>query len=287
MNEIAKIEEEVKKEFENKEKTSLLLKRIGIGIGGIFILALTGTLLASALTAGIALSGLLVIGTVGIIAGIFVKNNFPRWVLSIENRVKEDNHREMLKHLENLKKNVKSNPIEQMENQYIEQRNKLEAFKENIKEFSAAIESAKRNLDNSKSKYPDTDFSRETIQINKMDEFKNIKKAKYNKANETLELFKNKVDIAREKWNLQLSANKAIAKMNNTDKDSLIQNILTEVAFEEVHASNDALFASLEMELNSMEDYKIEITKNITNQSNEKIIDVDIQEVEVQNNGRK
>ena len=170
----------------------------------------------------------------------------------MENKVTEAKHKQMLQHLESLKQNVKMNPIEQMEAVYIDKQSRLNKFKQAIINLNASVDKQQRKLKQIKKDKPHYDMSDEEAQTVKMVTYVKLKEEQYNNALQTLTQFKDTIDQVKVKWEFQLEANEAIRAMNSTDKDSMMQELLTETAFEEVHQSFDKVFSQMEIELNSI-----------------------------------
>jgi hypothetical protein len=252
MNKDLMQESEVKNFYENELKNNLMIKRVAVVGGGVVILGVMSTVLVSALTAGLALSALAVVGTATFLGGIYTYKSIPGWITKIENMAIEQKHKAMLTHIENMKGLAKKNPIEQMEISYQSNIQRLKVYNEAVVGLKSAVENQKRTLKQIKKDKPHYDMSAEEEQTAKMEQFVVFKEKGLNEAKNELSIFKDKMDQVKVKWTFQLEANKALQAMDRTSKDSMMQELLTETAFGEVEKSVDTLLSRMEIEINQI-----------------------------------
>ena len=252
-------DEQVKQKFIEETQSQLANKKwLAVG-AGIVLLAIFSSIAVAALTAGLALTALAGIGLGLTVSSIYVYKRFPLWIQKMENGVIEARQKEMLSHLESMKKTAKLNPIEQMEATYMMKRRKLTEFSRAVVALKASVDKQQRKLKQIKKEKPHFDMSEEEAQTQKMESYVVLKETQLRKAGATLADFKDNVDQIKVKWEFQLEANEAIKAMNTSDKDSMMAELLTDTAFEQVHTSFDKVFAQMELEMND-----INITLNET-----------------------
>lgn len=245
-------DEQVKQKFIEETQSQLANKKwLAIG-AGIVLLAVFSSIAVAALTAGLALTALAGIGLGLTVSSIYVYKRFPLWVQQMENNVIEARQKEMLNHLESMKKTAKLNPIEQMEATYMMKKRKLSEFSNAVVALKASVDKQQRKLKEIKKEKPHFDMSEEEAQTKKMESYVVLKETQLRKAAATLADFKDNIDQIKVKWEFQLEANEAIKAMNTSDKESMMAELLTDTAFEQVHTSFDKIFAQMELEMNDI-----------------------------------
>lgn len=245
-------DEQVKQKFIEETQSQLANKKwLAIG-AGIVLLAVFSSIAVAALTAGLALTALAGIGLGLTVSSIYVYKRFPLWVQQMENNVIEARQKEMLNHLESMKKTAKLNPIEQMEATYMMKKRKLSEFSNAVVALKASVDKQQRKLKEIKKEKPHFDMSEEEAQTKKMESYVVLKETQLRKAAATLADFKDNIDQIKVKWEFQLEANEAIRAMNTSDKESMMAELLTDTAFEQVHTSFDKIFAQMELEMNDI-----------------------------------
>lgn len=245
-------DEQVKQKFIEETQSQLANKKwLAIG-AGIVLLAVFSSIAVAALTAGLALTALAGIGLGLTVSSIYVYKRFPLWVQQMENNVIEARQKEMLSHLESMKKTAKLNPIEQMEATYMMKKRKLSEFSSAVIALKASVDKQQRKLKDIKKEKPHFDMSEEEAQTKKMESYVVLKETQLRKASATLADFKDNIDQIKVKWEFQLEANEAIKAMNTSDKESMMAELLTDTAFEQVHTSFDKIFAQMELEMNDI-----------------------------------
>lgn len=245
-------DEQVKQKFLEETQSQLSSKKwVAVGVG-VVLLAIFSSIAVAALTAGLALTALAGVGLALTVSSIYVYKRFPLWIQKMENNVIEAKQKEMLNHLESMKKTAKLNPIEQMESTYMLKKNKLTEFSKAVVALKASVDKQQRKLKQIKKEKPHYDMSEEEAQTQKMENYVVLKEAQLLKASAALADFKDNVDQIKIKWEFQLEANEAIKAMNTSDKESMMAELLTDTAFEQVHTSFDKVFAQMELEMNDI-----------------------------------
>lgn len=234
----------IKQSFEEKIASEITTKRILVGVGATIGLAVLLPVAFMAAQTGMYLA---VVGGFVLIGGVVYKK-LPGWQFRLENSIREENQKEMNRHLAALQAEAKKNPIEQALSNYIERSNQYNSFKKAIQEIGGLVESFKNKLEKTKKEKPNYDLSNESRALEKMTEFYESRKNRLEEAYKTLCLFHEKIDEAKTKWEFQLKANEAIRAMNNADKDAKINEILTDIAFDTIQEEFDSIFAKLDVD---------------------------------------
>jgi hypothetical protein len=186
-----------------------------------------------AVSAAVGVGVLAVIGVVGV-AGF---QALPMLAQKWENRI-----------LAARKQEARKNPIEQAENEYLRRSQQYAAFKTALESIGAQVISLRGKLDKTRREKPNYDLRQESAACDKMELFYQDRKNRLQAAGQQLVAFKDKIDEAKTKWDFQLAANQAIRAMNATDRESKLNEILTEVAFDSVQQNFDAVFARLDVD---------------------------------------
>jgi hypothetical protein len=240
--------------------------------------------------AGLALTALVGIGLVTIAGGIYTYKSIPVWITKLENKIIEQKHQAALKHIEALKGNAKKNPIEQMELTYQSNAKKIDILTKSITELKAAVSSQKRNVSEHKKKKPNYDSSEEDDQIKKLESLVQFKEYGLSEAKANLELYKEKMETVKFKWEFKNTANKALDEIDRLKDEDIMRNLLTEVAIEEVGKSMDQVMARVDIEMNQVDLNKLDKLNKLDNYQPKKILynlddiaDAEILKTEVSN----
>jgi hypothetical protein len=231
---------------------------IGVGLVGLYLLyQLVWTLVS--IGVGAAIIGVL---GLGFVAGI---KALPLLGQKWENRL-----------LATRKQEARKNPIEQAENDYLRRSEQYQVYKSAIEAIGAQVTAFRSRLEKTRREKPNYDLKQETAALEKMQLFYDNRKQRLGEANTKLILFKDKIEEARTKWDFQLEANATIRALNATDRESKINEILTEVAFDSVQREFDTIFARLDVdaaELNS--------TKQLNFGGKDQSLVLDVSKIEV------
>lgn len=268
-------EEQIKQQFLQETQSALSNKKwLAVG-AGILILGLFSTIAVSAFMAGLALAGLAAVGTTLAVASIYTYTRFPLWIQKIQNDVIESKHREMLSHIANLKNNARLNPIEQMEATYNDKRARVDILRKEVINLNSATSTMARKINEAKKNKPNSNLSEQEAQVSKMRGYVALRESQISEAEQALLLFKDNIDEAKVKWELKVIANNAIAQMNASDKNIVMNELLTETAFDEVDKSLDMLFAKIDSETNSRATSftNLNLNSTSTSQSNQQLIE--------------
>jgi len=203
---------------------------VGAAIAG---LALMSTLLFAAAKAGVALIGLVVIGLVGF--GLF--SSLPLLGQVLENRLL------MLR-----KSEARKNPIEQLEQFFIDKRDRLNQFRSAVIKIDAQIRRLKDMVAERKKTKPGYDPTEQEKAIKAMEGAHFVLKVRYEKGEIALNELKDAIDEQRFKHEFAQAGQSAIAALNSASAEDLIKDMLADEANKAVLDNFNTVFAELELD---------------------------------------
>lgn len=236
---------------------------IGGSIAGLLIL--TGTTIAALLKAAVIATGwgMALAALFGV--GYVVKRMIPRWELQLAHseRLKIDKamhayierkQLEMKRHIEAIMAEVRRNPIPFLNAEYVRRSQVYEVQKATVTRFAGrmsvyAQKFQRRQLDN-----PGMNLIDEARAVDRMQLWHKNRLDRLNDGYQKLIRYKAKLDEARIRWDLKLSAMEALAEEDRAkvDMEAMFQEVLTEVAFDQVHSEYEEVFARIEMDAREM-----------------------------------
>lgn len=203
------------------------------GVVKILILAVTGFLVAPFIFLAIkGLIGLVLAGVVGIVIVQFapvVAAMIANWRLKM------------------LKAEAARNPIETLQNDFGRRMEALRKFREAITTFSAEVQNFADKLVGFKRQYPD-EANRFDEQLQKMHRLLDLRKRKYQEAQESLQAYSLEIDKAKAIWGMGQAA-AAMNKAAGMTEDDFLARIMNETALEAVQTGMNTAFADLEISL--------------------------------------
>ncbi len=165
-------------------------------------------------------------------------------------REKEKLRQIEIDHIARLKAMAKRNPIEQAESEYLNRGERFNTFKSALEKIGAKLKAtdskiARKKLEPTSKNF---DFRQIETELGKANAWYKDRLDRLATAKIALVAFHNKLDEARFKWEIQLDMNDAIRSMNATDRDSKINEMLVEIAFDTVQKEFDTIFAKMEVD---------------------------------------
>lgn len=143
-----------------------------------------------------------------------------------------------------IKAEARTNPIETLQNQYIEKGNALQAFRESIKTFSAAVKNFETKVETFSQAQPD-EAERFQEQLATMNKLLDYRKTKYSQAKKNLEEFELTIQKASALWDMSQEAAK-MNKLAGMQTGDPFEKIKTETALDAVQTGLNRAFADLE-----------------------------------------
>ena len=187
-----------------------------------------------------------VMGTLGA-TGLYMYKSYPRWLQEFEMKEKERLTKGIYTHLENMKANAKKNPIEQAEAHYFAENSKLNVVKQKIKEIKGQIRTLEQKLVEMQSMLPRPNTRSQEDMLANLKTFAKTQELKYENALLAQRKFKAKIDEQKLAWEFQLTANEAIRMLDDNDKETMMNKMLTEAAFGEIQKQYNQAMSDIDM----------------------------------------
>lgn len=149
--------------------------------------------------------------------------------------------------LKALKAEAARNPVETLQNQYINEQGKLTRARSKIAEFNAAILQYKDKLAGFIKRFPEEADKYKDV-LNKMKALYNLRVEKYQEAEKKLADFKLVIHKADAIWQMSMAANELGEAAGMTDEDFFAE-LQKETAFDSVQKSLNMALAELETSL--------------------------------------
>lgn len=211
--------------------------KAGIAVGTIGILAALSSVIIAAATAGASLLLLLVIGLVG--AGVL--KAIPFMGQKLENKL-----------LSLRKGEARQNPIEQLQNFFIQKREKVNQFKSAVTQIGSQIRNLTSMLAERRRAKPNADLSRQEESLEAMKKAHSALVTKYQNAEKALVELQEVIEDRKFEWNFAKAGQQAISAMNATSGEDIINLMLADEAHASVLNNFNSVFADLEMEASKL-----------------------------------
>lgn len=216
-----------------KPKESSLGVRVGMAAVAVGILAILGPVLAAAAIAGawlFALGGLAV-------TGVFLVKLLPYLGQKWENKI-----------LGLRKAEARKNPIEQLQNFFLEKRHKVNNFKAAVSQINVQIRNLTDMLIKRKKEKPNADISRQQESLEAMKKAHATLVVKYQNAEAALVQLQDVIEDRKFEWNFAQAGQSAISALNSTSGEDLVNLMLADEAHSAVLSNFNSVFADLDME---------------------------------------
>ncbi len=210
-------------------------------VAAVAVMAIIAPVIWAAASAGLGLIALAAIGVVGF-AGIQM---MPLIGQKIENFV-----------LKARKSEARRNPIEQLQNFFIEKKKRVEMFKTAVVGINAQIGNLEAMVKDRKRNKPNYDSSEEDAAISQMRQVHKAMVVKYENANNALQVLHDTIEEKKFKWQFGQAGQAAIAALNATSGEDLISQMLADEASTAVLENFNKVFAELELEATHLTETK-------------------------------
>lgn len=245
---------------EVKQKRNWLIGGSIVGMVALFggsILALIKA--AVAITAWGLVLGLLVL------AGYAVWKMLPRFELQLAHseRLKIDaemhayieaHKAEMNRHIDAIKEQVRRDPIPFLEAEYMRRSQVYEAQKATVLRFAGKMTVHVQRFKRKQEDNPRMNLSDEEKAVQRMQLWHKNRLDRLNDGFQKNIRYKAKLEEARIRWDLKLSAMEALAEEDRAkvDMEAAFQEVLSEIAFDQVHSEYEEVFARIEIDAQEM-----------------------------------
>lgn len=215
--------------------------RVLFAVAAVAVMAIIAPVIWAAASAGLGLIALAAIGVTGF-AGIQM---LPLIGQKIENFV-----------LKARKAEARKNPIEQLQNFFIEKKKRVEMFKTAVVGINAQIGNLEAMVKDRKRNKPNYDSSEEDNAIRQMRQVHKAMVVKYENANAALQALQETIEEKKFKWQFGQAGQAAIAALNATSGEDLINQMLADEASTAVLENFNKVFAELELEATHLTETK-------------------------------
>lgn len=211
--------------------------RATITAGAIGVLALAAPVIISAAKAGV---GLLAIGAIGV-TGVTALQFLPLLTQKVENFV-----------LKLRKAEARSNPIEQLQNFYLQKANQVSEFKQSVVAIKSQINNLRTMVAQRKRDRPSYDATSQEQSIKAMDDAYAVLLKKYERSVTALEELKVAIQDKEFEWKFSQAGQQAMGSLSALSGKEFVDAMLADEAFKSVTENFNSVFAELEMEANNM-----------------------------------
>ena len=146
------------------------------------------------------------------------------------------------------KAEARQNPIEQLQNFFIEKRQKVNQFKSAVAQIGGQIRSLGDMLVQRKKEKPNADLSKQQESLEAMKKAHAILVTKYQNAETALTQLQDVIEDRKFEWNFAQAGKSAISALNSTSGEELINQMLADEAHSAVLNNFNSVFADLDME---------------------------------------
>ncbi|MDQ1829954.1 hypothetical protein [Massilia scottii] len=223
------------------EQQRIWAVRIAAGVAGTSVLAVLAPIIWGAVSAGLGLIALALIGAVSV--ALF--QALPLLGQKLENRL-----------LAVRKAEARANPIEQLQNFLLQKRQRVVAFKKAVVSIGAQIKSMSDMIEERKRQKPGYDASRQENAVKAMKEAHVLLVVKYKNAELALVQLSEVVEDKKFEWRFGQAGQAAIQNLNATSGQELLNQMLADEAFDSVRDNFNQVFSELEMEAEKLSSAK-------------------------------
>ena len=216
----------------DQEKKVFLL-RGGAIAATVAVLGVSSPMIWSAFQGG---AGLLGLGVVGVIGVGFIQM-LPFLGQKFENKL-----------LKLRKEEARMNPVEQLENRYLEKSRKLESSKNALAIIGTNISSMGRQLEDQARNDPGHDLTSARRSFNTMLSFYEVNVDRLKDAQHKLDDFRIAVNRKRFEYEFAQSGQVALEGLNDNQADEQIKELLSDEAVRSIETQFDQVFATMELD---------------------------------------
>lgn len=208
-------------------------------VAGVVILAIAAPVIWMAVSAGLGLAalGLIGVGFVGALQAIPLMGQ--KW----------ENHL-----IKARKAEARANPIEQQQNNARHRAQQINETRKALSAINGQIESMRDMITDRRREDPNYDFTRQERSLAKMVQFYQVRVTKLGRAQKALEEYNKMIERNIFDWEFAKKGRIALENMNASDKESVMNEILSNEANRSVQDEFNAVCADLDnevLELNS------------------------------------
>lgn len=204
----------------------------------IALLALSAPLVWAAVAAGAGMLALAAMAAIGVAAFQLL----PLGMQQLENRV-----------LALRKKEARTNPIEQLENDCLRREERLQSFRRALVSIGGKIESMREMIEERRHKDPGHVLDRQQRGLDRMVHFYQVNLRRLEEAHKALDAFRHQVKQKSFEWEFAEAGRHVMAALNPSEMEDLVQGLLTDEALRSVQDHFNSVFAELDVEMRSFD----------------------------------
>lgn len=147
-----------------------------------------------------------------------------------------------------IKGEAAKNPVETLQNDFMQRQEALSKFATSITDFATAIKNFNDKLTNFKKQWTEDEAAKFTEQLDKMKQLLELRRRKYRDAEKALDEYSLQIKKAESIWIMGQEADKMNKAAGMTDED-FMQKLKVDTALDSVTSSMNRAFAELETSL--------------------------------------
>ncbi len=217
----------------DQEKKVFLLRGGAIAAATVAVLGVSSPMILSALQGGVGLLGL---GVVGVIGVGFIQM-LPLLGQKLENNL-----------LKLRKAEARRNPVEQLENRYLERSRQLETAKQALTTIRTNISAMGNQLEKQAKNDPGHDLTSARKSYNSMFVFYEANVGRFTEAQKILDDFRIAIDRKRFEYQFAQSGQAALECLNSTQVDEQTKELLSDEAVLSIETQYNQVFATMELD---------------------------------------
>lgn len=221
-----------------KKDINIWLVRGAAVVATTVLLALSAPLVWAAVSAG---AGILALASMAA-AGVTAFQLLPLGMQKLENRV-----------LALRKKEARSNPIEQLQNDCLRREERLQSFRRALVSIGGKIESMRQMIEERRHKDPGHVLDRQQRGLDRMVHFYQGNLSRLDEAHKALDAFRHQVKQKSFEWEFAQAGRDVMAALNPSEVEDLMQGLLTDEALRSVQDHFNSVFAELDVEMRSFD----------------------------------
>ena len=208
--------------------------RVAVAVGTTGVLVLAAPWVWKAVSAGLGLVALALLGLVGAAA----LQALPLAAQKMENRL-----------LGARKAEARANPIEQLQNDVLRREERLRSFRAALVQIGAQIESMAQMIDTRRQTDPGHVLQRQQQALQRMTQFHELNLKRLQAAQDALDAFRHQVQQKVFEWEFYVAGKQVLEVLNPSELGELMHSLLTDEALKAVQQRFNEVFAELDIDL--------------------------------------
>lgn len=204
----------------------------------VVLLAMSMPVIWAAVSAGLGLVALAVMGGVGVV----LFQAMPLGMQRLENTL-----------LKMRKAEARASPIEQLENDVLRRAARLQSFRGALATVGGQIESIREMVQERSHKDPGHVMDRQQRGLQRLTQFYTANLDRLEQAQAALEQFRSTVDRKKSEWTIALAIDDTVHLLDPNAAEYLIEDLLTDEALRTVQGRFNTVFAELDIQMRGVD----------------------------------